>query len=66
MDLEELLPRKKDDPLSALAKQDLDPLSRDELQARIAELEAEIERTRSHLAKAGNVMSAADALFSKR
>lgn len=66
MDLDDLLPRKTDDPLAALVKQDLGPLSRDELDARIATLQAEIERTRSQLAAAGSVKSAADALFAKR
>ena len=35
MDLEELFPSKPDDPLVALARQDLDPLSVDELKERI-------------------------------
>ena len=46
MDLDELFPSKPDDPLELLAKQDLDPLSVDELQARIAILEGEIARVR--------------------
>ena len=66
MDLDELLPRKKDDPLGALVRQDLAPLSRDELDARIAALEAEIVRTRAHLDAAGSVRSAADALFGRK
>lgn len=66
MDLDELMPRKKDDPLAALGKQDLDPLSRFELEARIAALEAEIERTRGKLAKVGGVRSDADALFTRK
>ena len=44
MDLEELFPNKPDDPLTLLTRQDLDPLSIDELHTRIATLETEIER----------------------
>ena len=40
MDLDELFPDKPDDPLALLTKQDLDPLSVDELEARIVTLEA--------------------------
>ena len=35
MDLDDLFPDKPDDPLTRLKKQDLDPLSVEELQARI-------------------------------
>jgi uncharacterized small protein (DUF1192 family) len=66
MDLDELLPKKADDPLVLLKRQDLDPLSRDELVARIAALEAEIERVRAQLERAGSVRSAADALFARK
>lgn len=65
MDLDDLLPRRKDDHLAALAKQDLDPLSVDELDARIAALQAEIERTRAKLEGARSFRSAADSLFKK-
>ena len=44
MDLDELFPDKPDDPLTLLTKQDLDPLSVEELEARIAILEGEIAR----------------------
>ncbi|MBB4633518.1 DUF1192 domain-containing protein [Sphingosinicella soli] len=63
---DDFLPKTKDDPLAALTRQDLDPLSQDELRARIATLEAEIGRTRAKLAEAGSVKSAADALFGRR
>lgn len=63
---DEFLPKKKDDPLTALVRQDLDPLSRDELDARILALQAEIERTRARLSTAGNVRSSADALFARK
>jgi len=66
MDLDELMPRRTgDDPLAALARQDLDPLSVDELDARIAALQAEIERTRSKLDGARSFRSVADSLFKK-
>lgn len=65
MDLDELLPRRKDDALAALAKQDLDPLSYFELKERVVALEAEIARTRAKLATTGSVKSNAEALFRK-
>lgn len=51
------------DPLVALRRQDLDPLSVAELEARIAALEAELARTRAKLAGASAFRTAADALF---
>ncbi|MGZ8283539.1 MAG: DUF1192 domain-containing protein [Allosphingosinicella sp.] len=65
MDLEELFPDKPDDPLKLLTKQDLDPLSVEELRARIAILEAEIERVKTKLANAVNFRSTADELFKR-
>jgi len=65
MDLEELFPDKPSDPLKLLARQDLDPLSVDELEARIAALEAEIARVRSKMEAAVNHRASADALFKK-
>jgi len=65
MDADDLLPRRKDDALAALAREDLDPLSVDELGARIAALEAEIARTRAKLEGARSFRSAADSLFRK-
>ena len=66
MDLDDLLPRRKpDDALVALSRQDLDPLSVDELAERIKLLEAEISRTRAKLEGAQSFRSAADALFKK-
>ena len=46
MDLDELFPSKPDDPLTLLTRQDLDPLSIEELHARIATLESDIARVR--------------------
>ena len=65
MDLDELFPDKPDDPLKLLTKQDLDPLSVEELEARIALLEAEIVRVRTKLENAVNFRSTADELFRK-
>jgi uncharacterized small protein (DUF1192 family) len=66
MDLDELLPRRKNDPLAELVREDLTPLSRDELEERIRTMEAEITRTRAQLDAAGSVRSNADALFGKK
>jgi uncharacterized small protein (DUF1192 family) len=65
MDADENLPRRRDDLVVQLAKQDLDPFSVDELQARIALLEAEIERAKSKITRAVNHRASADALFRK-
>ena len=65
MDLEDLFPSKPDDPLVALAKQDLDPLSVDELEERIAALKAEIGRVETHLQRVQAHRSAAEELFKK-
>ena len=65
MDLDDLFPSKPDDPLVALGKQDLDPLSVDELQERIAALKAEIERVDANMQRAQTHRSAAEELFKK-
>jgi uncharacterized small protein (DUF1192 family) len=65
VDLDELFPSKPDDPLVALGKQDLDPLSIDELQERIAALKVEIARVEAHMNRAQTHRSAADELFKK-
>lgn len=56
---------KPDDPLVLLARQDLDPLSQDELGERIEALEAEIARVRAHMDAVSKHRSAADALFKR-
>ena len=63
MDLDDLGPRKKDDALISLSRQDLDPLSVAELEERILLLEAETARTRAKLSGSRSFRSAADALF---
>ena len=65
MDLDELFPDKPGDPLTLLTKQDLDPLSVEELHARIAVLEAEIARVRAKLEASVNFRASADQLFKK-
>jgi uncharacterized small protein (DUF1192 family) len=65
MDLDELLPSKPDDPLVQLTRQDLDPLSVDELHERIAVLEAEIERVRGKIDAAVDHRASAEELFKK-
>jgi len=65
MDLDDLFPSKPDDPLVQLARQDLDPLSIDELQERIAALREEIARVEAHIDRASRHRSAAEELFKK-
>ena len=65
MDLEELFPSKPGDPLVELAKQDLDPISVEELHARIEALKAEIARVEAHIERATKHRSAAEELFKK-
>ena len=65
MDMDENLPRKADDSLAALARQDLDPFSVDELQERVTALEAEISRTKKKIEYAVNHKTSAEALFRK-
>lgn len=59
------LPRRRDDVLTALTRQPLDPLSVDELDDRIAALEGEIARIRAHRSAATSQKAAAEALFRK-
>jgi uncharacterized small protein (DUF1192 family) len=65
VDLEDLFPSKPEDPLVALARQDLDPMSIEELEARIEALKAEIGRVETHMERARTHRSAADELFKK-
>ena len=65
MDLDELFPDKPKDPLTQLVRQDLDPLSVEELNSRIAVLEGEIARVRAKLENAVNFRASADELFRK-
>ena len=65
MESDENLPLRRDDPLANLVRQDLDPLSVDELEKRIAILKLEIERCDGKIAFANRHRSVADALFKK-
>ena len=63
MDLDDILPKAPGDPLATLVRQDLDPLSVDELTTRIAALEAEIARCRAKIDAAVNHRATAEGLF---
>ena len=65
MDLDDILPKNPGDPLVMLTRQDLDPLSVDELTARIATLEAEIARARAKIDHAVNHRAKAEGLFKR-
>ena len=56
-------PIRADDLLAQLMRQDLDPLSVAELEARINALAAEIQRARSKMERAVNHRASADQLF---
>ncbi|WP_340588186.1 DUF1192 domain-containing protein [Erythrobacter alti] len=60
------LPRMRSDAASQLAGEALDTYSQDELIARIQLLESEIERVRTHHAKAADHRKIADSLFRPR
>jgi uncharacterized small protein (DUF1192 family) len=62
---DDLFSSRPEDPLVLLARQDLDPLSQDELDGRIAALEAEIARVRTHKGAVSRHRSAADDLFKR-
>jgi uncharacterized small protein (DUF1192 family) len=65
MDLDELFPDKPKDPLTELKRQDLDPLSIEELNVRIEALKEEIARVEAHMSRAQTQRSAAEELFKK-
>ena len=65
MDFDDLFSSKPEDPLALTVKQDLGPLSLDELAARIATLRDEIERVERHRAEAASHRSAADEIFKR-
>lgn len=65
VDLDDLFPSKPGDPLVELAKQDLDPMSIEELEARVEALKAEIARVEAHMHRAQSHRSAAEELFKK-
>ena len=65
MDMDELFARKPDDPLTLVTRQDLDPLSVEELRERLDILDAEIVRVKQKLEGAVNHRASADALFKR-
>ena len=65
MDLDELFPDKPKDPLVQLARQDLDPLSVEELHARVESLESEIARVKAKINAAVNHRAIAEDLFKR-
>jgi len=65
MDLDDLFPSKPGDPLTELGKQDLDPMSIEELHGRIEALKAEIARVEAHMQRVTAHRSAAEELFKK-
>ncbi len=56
-------PSRPNDALTELIRQDLDPLSVAELEARITALEGEIARSREKIERAVNHRASADQLF---
>ena len=65
MEIDDLLPQRRDDPLVAVVRQDLDPLSVEELHERITTLESEITRVQQKIKQVVNQRVSADALFKK-
>jgi uncharacterized small protein (DUF1192 family) len=65
MDLDELFPDKPSDPLTQLLRQDLDPLSVEELRTRIEVLKSEIVRVEAKIDAAVHHRASADTLFKK-
>ena len=65
MDEDDFFSSKPQDPLTLLLKQDLGPLSQDELAARIESLRAEIARVEAHMQAVSAHRSAAEDLFKK-
>ena len=65
MDEDDFFSSRPQDPLTQLIKQDLGPLSQDELAARIETLKGEIARVESHITAASAHRSAAEQLFKK-
>ena len=65
MDDDDFFSSRPTDPLTLLTRQDLGPISIDELRERIAVLQAEIARVEAHSAATEQHRSAADALFKR-
>ena len=65
MDADDLFPKGVTDPLTALGRQDLDPFSIEELNARIQTLENEIARVKAKINAAVNHRASAEGLFKR-
>ena len=65
MDEDDFFTSKPSDPLTLLVRQDLGPLSVDELNERIEILGQEIARVEKHLADTARHRNAADELFKR-
>jgi uncharacterized small protein (DUF1192 family) len=65
MDEDDFFTSRPQDPLTQVTKQDLGPLSVEELKERIEILKGEIERVEAHMVGAVRHRSAADELFKK-
>ena len=65
MDEDDFFSSKPTDPLTLVAKQDLGPISQDELAERIDLLKAEIARVEAHMSAVDSHRTAADALFKR-
>ena len=65
MDEDDFFSSRPQDPLTLLVKQDLGPMSQDELAARIEALKGEIARVEAHISAASIHRSAAEQLFKK-
>lgn len=66
MDADDNLPRRKSDTVAQVAREDLDPLSVDELHERVEALRAEIARVEAKIATSTSHLSSADALFRRQ
>lgn len=65
MDLDDLYAKSPGDPLTLLVKQDLDPMSVEELGLRVEALEGEIARVKARIERSVNHRASADALFKR-
>jgi uncharacterized small protein (DUF1192 family) len=65
MDLDDLSAKNPGDPLVLLVKQDLDPMSVEELRLRVEALEGEIARVKTKIERVVNHRASADALFKR-
>jgi uncharacterized small protein (DUF1192 family) len=65
MDEDDFFSSRPQDPLTLLVKQDLGPISQDELAERIQILKAEIARVEQHMTAVDQHRSAADELFKR-